>query len=249
MIFIIKKLVTHCLLPPGIFIILLLLACIFLKRRLKLLAFLFALFIYILSIGPTKDLLLVPLENSFVVPSLEEVKTGDAYVVLGGGVYDNAPDVDGKGTLSGDALARVLTAYKLYSISKKPVILSGGRIFGRTAEAEIAKRTLISFGVNEKDIIAESKSIDTYENALFVKEIADAHRISRIVLVTSAYHMKRSHLLFSRRFRDIIPYPAGYLTSRTRYDVLSFLPGAAALADSSLALKEYMGIAFYRIRP
>jgi uncharacterized SAM-binding protein YcdF (DUF218 family) len=249
MIFIAKKLITHCLLPPGIFIILLLLACIFLKRRLKLLALFFALFIYILSIGPTKDLLLVPLEDSFPVPSIEEVKRGDAYVVLGGGIYDNAPDVDGKGTLSGDALARVFTAYKLYRISKKPVILSGGRILGRTAEAEIAKRTLLSFGVGEKDIITESKSIDTYENAQFVKELSDTHKINRIILVTSAYHMKRSHLLFSRHFREIIPYPAGYLTSRIKYDVLSFLPSAASLADVSLAMKEYMGIVFYKIKP
>ena len=249
MTFIAKKLITHCLLPPGIFIVFLLLVSIFLKRRLKLLALFFALFIYILSIGPTKDLLLVPLEDSFPVPSLEEVNKGNAYVVLGGGIYDNTPDIDGKGTLSGDALARVLAAYKLYRISKKPIILSGGRIFGRAAEAEIAKRTLISLGASEKDIITESKSIDTYENALFVKEIADARKVSRIVLVTSAYHMKRSHLLFSRHFREVIPYPAGYLTSRTGYDVLSFMPSAASLADASIATKEYMGIAFYRIMP
>jgi uncharacterized SAM-binding protein YcdF (DUF218 family) len=249
MIFIVKKLITHCLLPPGIFIILLLIAFVFLKRRLRFVALLFALFIYVLSIGPTKDLLLVPLEDSFPVPAIETVKTGDAYVVLGGGIYDNAPDVDGKGTLSGDALARVLAAYKLYRISKKPVILSGGRILGRTAEADIAKRTLLSLGVGEKDIITESKSMDTYENAMFVKELCDAHKIKRIVLVTSAYHMKRSHLLFSRHFREIIPCPAGYITSRTKYDALSFLPSAAALADLSLAMKEYMGIAFYRIKP
>ena len=249
MAFIFKKVITHCLLPPGIFIMLLLFACIFLKRRLRILALVFALFIYMLSIGPTKDLLLIPLEDSFPIPSIEEIKRGDAYVVLGGGIYDNAPDVDGKGALSGDALARVLAANKLYRISKKPVILSGGRIFGRTAEAEIAKRTLASLGVSEKDIITESKSIDTYENALFVKEIADARNISRIVLVTSAYHMKRSRLLFGRHFREIIPYPAGYLTSRIGYDALSFLPSAAALADLSLAIKEYMGIAFYRIKP
>jgi len=249
MTFIFKKVITHCLLPPGIFIILLLFACIFLKRRLRILALFFALFIYMLSIGPTKDLLLIPLEDSFPIPSIEDIKRGDAYVVLGGGIYDNAPDVDGKGTLSGDALPRVLTAYKLYRISKKPLILSGGRIFGRTAEAQIAKRTLLSLGVSEKDIITESKSVDTYENALFVKEIADAYKMSRIVLVTSAYHMKRSHLLFGRHFREIVPYPAGHITSRIGHDALSFLPSAAALADVSLAMKEYMGIAFYRIKP
>jgi uncharacterized SAM-binding protein YcdF (DUF218 family) len=249
MVFIIKKVVTQCLLPPGIFIILLLLAFVFLKRRVRFLALFFALFIYILSIGPTSNLLLAPLENSFPVPSLEEVKTGHAYVVLGGGIYDNAPDVDGKGALSGDSLVRLLTAYKLYKICKKPIILSGGSIFGRGAEADIAKRTLLSLGAGEKDIITEPKSIDTHESAQFVREVSDKHRIGRIVLITSAYHMKRSHLLFSRHFREIIPYPAGYLTSRAGHDVLSFLPSAAALADLSAAMKEYMGIAFYKIKP
>lgn len=249
MLFIVKKVITLCILPPGIFIISFLLAFIFVKRRLRFLALFFALFIYILSIGPTSNLLLAPLENSFPVPSLEEVKTGDAYVVLGGGVYDNAPDVDGKGALSGDALVRLLTAYKLYRICKKPIILSGGNIFGKTAEADIAKRTLLSLGAAEKDIITESKSVDTHESAQFVRELSDRHAIKRIILITSAYHMKRSHLLFSRHFREIIPYPAGYLTSGAGYNVLSFLPSATALADFSIAMKEYMGIAFYKIKP
>jgi uncharacterized SAM-binding protein YcdF (DUF218 family) len=61
--------------------------------------------------------------------------------------------------------------------------------------------------------------------------------------------MKRSHLLFSRHFHEVIPYSAGYLASGVGYDVLSFLPSAAALADLSVAMKEYMGIVFYKIKP
>jgi hypothetical protein len=60
--------------------------------------------------------------------------------------------------------------------------------------------------------------------------------------------MKRGFDAFLKALRTYLPYPAGYRTSRAEYDVLSFLPSASNLYDISLALKEYMGIVFYKVR-
>jgi uncharacterized SAM-binding protein YcdF (DUF218 family) len=246
MTFILKKIITYAVIPPGCFIFLLLIFAVFLKKRSRIFAILLAALLYSGSIEPAKDLLLAPLEDAYRPPALTEVKKGSAYVVLGGGVNDSAPDIDGKGTPGDSALTRLICAYRLYRIDRKPIILSGGAIFNRQPEAEILKRILLSLGVNEKDIFTEAKSRDTFENAKYVKELSEKHRINRIVLITSAFHMKRSMLLFDKFFKETIPCPTGYNVSKTQYNLLSYLPNAGNLDSIAIALKEYMGIIFYK---
>jgi uncharacterized SAM-binding protein YcdF (DUF218 family) len=245
--FILKKIITFSILPPGIFILLLLLGAIFLKKRLKLFLVSLAILLYIFSIEPTKDLLLVPLENAFKIPSINEVKTYDAYVVLGGGIYDNAPDIDGIGIPGEDALARIVCAFRLFRLSKKPIIFSGGSIGERKPESEVAKKLFLFMGIDENYIVSDNRSMDTFENAAYVKNLADKHKITKIVLITNAYHMKRSKMLFDKHFKEVLPFPTGYKTSRMKYDVFSYLPNAGNIAIISVAIKEYLGIIFYKI--
>jgi uncharacterized SAM-binding protein YcdF (DUF218 family) len=246
-VFILKKIITSIFLPLGFVIILLLLFAFFMQKRFRTLMVILAVLIYVLSINPTAEIFMRPLEDAYKPASFVEVSTCDAYVVLGGGINENVPDIDGKGTLSSYALPRVMTAFRLYLKAKKPIIFSGGKIFDRAPEAEIARRFLISLGVPSYHIITEAKSIDTYENAQYVKEIADAHQFRKILLITSAAHMKRSYLLFNKRFKEIVPYPTDYRTSRGNYDVLSFLPNAWSLGLVEFAAKEYLGILFYKL--
>jgi len=245
--FLIKKLITYTIIPPGIFILILIFAGLFTKKRCRVFVLTLAALIYISSIEPTKDLLIKPLEDAYKIPSITEIKQADAYVVLGAGVHDYAPDIDGTGTLTNDATMRLICAYRLYRANKRPIIISGGQVMGRRAEAEISKRVLISLGVEEKQIIGEMESKDTYENAKFVKAIADMHNIKNIVVITNAYHMSRSMLLFGKHFKDPIACPTGYYTSRTKYNLLSFLPQGNNIDDIGIALKEYLGILFYKI--
>ena len=234
-------------LPVGLVIILLVLSAAFMQKRLRACVVILAGLIYVLSTGPAAELFMRLLEDAYKPASFAEVATGDAYVVLGGGINENVPDMDGTGTLSSYSLPCVVTAYRLYMRAKKPIIFSGGKIFNKAPEAEIAKRFLISLGVPPHHIITEAKSIDTYENAQYVKEIADRNHFRKIVLITSAFHMKRSCLLFNKQFKEIIPYPTDYRTSRGSYDVLSFLPNAWNFSLVEIAVKEYLGILFYQL--
>ncbi|MCX8111429.1 MAG: YdcF family protein [Syntrophorhabdaceae bacterium] len=247
MLFFLKKLITYSIVPPGIIILLLILSAIFLRKRLKLFIIIVALAIYGLSIEPVKDLFVIPLEDAYRLPSISEVKTCDAYVVLGGGINENAPDLDGEGQLSNDSLPRVVEAYRLYTHHKRPIILSGGKVYGIKAEADIAKRFLKSLGVDDTHIITEDKSRDTRENAQFVKEIAEKKGIKKVVLITSAFHLKRSVLLFKKYYPQVLPYPTGYRTSRSVYTVMSYMPEAGNIAYIAYSIKEYLGIMFYRL--
>ncbi len=236
-----------CIVPPGLLIVLSLVLAFFAKKRLRLLLILFACFIYLLSISPTADLFIAPLERGYTIPSTEVIRQCDVYVILGGGANEEAPTLDGKGMPFGDALFRVMGAYRAYLLFPKPIIISGGGIYGREPEAEITKRFLLSLNVKESHIIAESKSWDTYENARFTSEICKARGFKRILLFTNAFHMKRSTLLFNKFFDGVIPFPTGHRDSGGRHDLFSFLPDASNMAEIAMAMKEYMGILFYRI--
>jgi uncharacterized SAM-binding protein YcdF (DUF218 family) len=249
MTFILKKIITCAVVPPGCFIVPFLLFAVFLKKKSRFFALLLAVLFYFFSIQPASDMLLMPLEYTYKPPTLAEVKAGNAYVILGGGVNDFAPDIDGEGTIGDVALQRLICAYRLYRIDKKPIIFSGGKIFERRPEAEIAKRILLSLGVSEKDVFMEGKSRDTFENAQYVKELSEKHNINKVILITSAFHMKRSMLLFDKFFKGTIPCPTGYNTSKTKYDLMSYLPNAGNLESIAIALKEYMGILFYKVFP
>lgn len=234
-------------LPLGFLIILLLLSAAFIRKSLRICAIILAGFIYVLSITPTVELFIKPLEDAYKPAPFAEVAAADAYVVLGGGINEGVPDIEGRGTLSSSALSRVMTAFRLYMKAKKPIVFSGGKIFNRAPEAEIARRFLVSLGVPSHHIITETKSMDTYENAQYAKEIADKYQFKKIVLITSAIHMKRSYLLFNKQFKEIVPYPADYQISRGSYDLLSFLPNAWNLNLVEIAVKEYLGILFYKL--
>lgn len=246
--FVLKKLITSLLLPPGFIIISMLVFACFAKKKLRFSALILAGFVYLLSIEPTAEFLLKPLEDAHRPSSLSDMRACDAYVVLGSGALENIPDIDGKGLLGPSSLQRVMTAYRLYRIHTKPIIISSGRIFDRGSETVIAKRLLVSFGVPGNHIIEETKSVDTLENARYTKEIADTYGLRKIVLITSASHMNRSYMLFSRHFKVIAPYPTDYQSARSGYDLLSFLPNAGSLSATSVAMKEYLGILFYRIQ-
>ncbi len=245
--FVLKKILTAMCLPLGFIILFLFFSAFFIKEKLKIWVVAIALLICALSIDPTAGFILMPLEDTHKPASLAEVKTCDVYVVLGAGVTENVPDIAGNGMLNTSALSRAMTAYRLYLGAQKPIIFSGGKIFNRTAEAEIAKRFLISLGVPSQHIIVEEKSTDTFENARYVKEIADRYKFKKIVLITSAFHMKRSYLLFGKQFREIVTYPTDYKVSRGSYDLLNFLPNTTSLGMVETAVKEYLGLLYYKL--
>jgi uncharacterized SAM-binding protein YcdF (DUF218 family) len=70
----------------------------------------------------------------------------------------------------------------------------------------------------------------------------------RIILVTSAFHMRRAKMLFERQGFEVEPFPVDFQTSdRPRTTILSFLPKAEFLEDSETAMREGVGILYYSI--
>ena len=116
------------------------------------------------------------------------------------------------------------------------------------SEAESAATLLQEWAVPGQAILLENKSRNTRENALFSRQILQSRGASRILLVTSAFHMPRASAVFRKLGFQVIPAPANFQTAEDQGLLLRILPSAESLAGSELALKEWLGLLVYRLR-
>jgi len=248
--FLFKKLVAPFLLPPGLFILALLLSGVFLifwhRRKIGIFNLVVGLLFWILCSAPFSNFLMRGLESDFQIP--QPVK-GDVIVLLGGGSIDNVPDFSGYGIPTDRMIGRIVTAVRLQKYLNIPIIISSGKVHkNSSAGAFIAKRFLIDLGVEEGQIVIEDKSRDTYENAKYTREICLRNGYKNPILVTSASHLKRSLLSFRKVGIDIMPYPANFRSKRIQnYELYSYLPHSSHLMTTTIALHEYLGILFYNL--
>ncbi|WP_457596320.1 YdcF family protein [Hydrogenimonas sp.] len=247
MIHLLSKLFTAFLLPPGLFVTLALAgALLFRRARYYLLGI--ALALYALSIEPVADSLLGPLENPYRQTGLPE--RADVVVSLGGGNIRGNPI-----PLTDEALKRHLFGLSIAKQLDIPLIVSGtgdegydefqGLVDSLRAlspllcdDIEVARRYRRTYVV-----IPETRSGDTYENARFSMALVDKKEPT-VIVVTSAYHMRRALRLF--RLAGVEhPYPAAvnfYIAPGRRYDWRSFVPSIWAFLNSYRALHEYAGL-------
>lgn len=201
--------------------------------------------LWLLSTPFLADVLLHTLE----VPPLsltDKPNAADAIVVLGGGTYFNAPEY-GNDTVGNASLERIRYAAKLYKITGKPILLTGGTPLGnRISEAALMKSVLEQeFDTPVKWV--EDKSDNTLENARYSYHLLQQSGIKRIYLVTHAWHMPRSLSVFQAVGFEVIPAPTAY-TTRYKTNLMTFMPNADALVASRIYLHEIIGILWYRLK-
>ena len=162
-------------------------------------------------------------------------------------MYDEAPDLSGVGVPYQSVQAGIITAVKLQKKVNVPIIVSGGKVYKfKKAEAPIMKRFLMDLGISDDRIILEENSRDTFENAKYTKKVCENLGFKNPILITSTYHMKRSVLSFRKVGLEVIPFPAIFPSWRDKqYHWNDYLPGN--FEKFSMAFREYLGIAYYKI--
>ncbi len=233
--------------PPGVFVTLAFcIAAVKLIKSRKQAALwaAFAVLLWGASLNPVGKAALSGLEYAYLPPS--EVKA-DAVVILSAGIQEGAPQPFGCAALSGVSVERAAEAARLYRKYNLPLVITGGAAFSRGSEAGAIKQYLVSLGVPENRMLTEERARDTSENALFSKRLCDEKGYRRIVLVTSAYHMRRSVWAFEKAgFRDIVPWPVGYSSATGGQTCwMDCLPGSYDLLRR--AAQERLGLLYYRL--
>lgn len=232
-------------LPPGLFIILLVILTVYLSRingRIAALLGLGTLMFYLLCTGFVAEKFMGSLEKMYSTPENIEETGVDVIVLLGGGAITDVQDVDGTGTLCASPANRLLTAVRLQKILNVPILLSGGQGQDKTSsEAIISGRVLKSLGVPEDKILLEDKSINTTQNAVYSAEILREKNFQHPLVVTSAFHMRRAVLNFSRQGIEVIPYPTDFTVShKPKFHYTKLRPQASALLLNVTVMQEVL---------
>ncbi|MDX8396383.1 MAG: YdcF family protein [Mariprofundaceae bacterium] len=247
-----SKAISQLILPPAVLILLGILGVVFWKKRWGRGCVVVSLALFwMLSTEPVRDILLDPLESQYPVLNIEQLNTENtAIILLGGGIYEDAPEYGGVDQLSNHAMMRTLYAADIAEKSGLNVYATGGRPLSEENEAEgdIMRRWLIRLGVPEQRVFAESFANNTWENAAYMRTMLEKKDVDKIVLVTTAWHMPRSVWSFEAHGFTVIPAPCTFLTKQKDYDLRSYLPHWGVFNDSALALHEYLVLFWYRLR-
>lgn len=151
-----------------------------------------------------------------------------------------------------DRVTHTIQLYKLGKINK--ILITGGQGLNPTnpnAEADLLADFMIVAGVPKEDILVEHKAVNTRENALFTKSILEASGFdlqAESLLITSAFHMKRSKGCFDRVGIPTVTFPVDYYASDLQLTFKSLVqPSPDALVRWHILVKEWVGLAAYKV--
>lgn len=171
--------------------------------------------------------------------------------VLAGGL--SAYDRSGKGYFN-QASDRFIQTTRLYHQGLvNYVLVTGGN--GRLdrsypPEGIFLQHELIANGVPSDHIILDAKSRNTQENAAFSKILYDSMHFSKpAILVTSAMHMKRCQLEFTKAGLTTIAYPSNFEVIPDKASIAKLIwPDFSLTQRWKSVIKEWVGYCIARYR-
>ena len=197
--------------------------------------------------GPGGAWLALPLEARFAQSSDTPAPAG--IIVLGGAVKNRTPLGDRdmlEMNEAGERVTAMLLLARRYPQAK--IVFTGG--YGELLdygppEADEVRAHIGALGLDPARIIFEDKSRNTYENAVFSKNLIDPKPGERWLLVTSSWHMPRSIGCFRKAGFPVEAFPVDFRTDgrndSTR--IAGSLSGGLFLTD--LAAHEWVGLLAY----
>jgi uncharacterized SAM-binding protein YcdF (DUF218 family) len=238
---------------PQVWILLLLLYSIFTKsekrRKKTLIITLLVFFIFTNSFLVNESLLLWE-EEPVAISSLNK---GQTAVVLTGVANSQKASTDR--VYFGRGADRVLHTVQLYQAGKvQKILISGGSgsLTGKDIpEANQLKKVFIYCGVPENVILLENKSRNTHESAQYCKKLIDSLGIKqKLLLITSAFHMKRSKDCFSKAGLSTAIFPVDYYTSDRKNTLTPdnlLIPSSDAMSKWAMLMHEIIGYLTYKV--
>ncbi|MGO9674617.1 MAG: YdcF family protein [Methylocella sp.] len=215
-------------------------------RRLSAAAMLGLLVILFTPLGAA---LLRPLENRFPPPSADfPAPTG--IIVLGGGLDEAKSEARGQTMLSGDGMRLIAGLQLARRYPTARLIFTGGSgnfLEQAPSEATGVQKFWLDLGEPGDRMSFESKSRNTWENALFTRDLVKPKPGETWLLVTSAWHMPRSMGIFRRVGFNVTAYPVAYRTFGDDRDWWLPVSASDRISTLDLAIREWIGLLAYRL--
>ena len=204
----------------------------------------------VVGLLPIGEWLTVPLENRFRRADLGRGPPPTGIVILGGAEDARAwPPRELAGL--NESAERYTEAIALARrFPRMRVAFTGGTsllVLNAVGESVTAGRLLEALGVDKARLTLEGRARDTYENAVFTKQLVNPAPGERWLLITSAWHMPRAMGCFRQAGFPVEPWPVDYRTNG-HYRLWPNERIADGLRELDAAAREYVGLLMYYLR-
>jgi uncharacterized SAM-binding protein YcdF (DUF218 family) len=149
---------------------------------------------------------------------------------------------------------RVTHALNLYHAGKvKKILFTGGspRLFeDPSRDNSPIFDFYVMCGVAPEDILIESSSRNTHENASYVKELVEKNAENgKVILITSAFHMRRAEGCFRKAGINVTGFSTDFNSAlpRDRFKLGGLIPSLEILNSWDFLIKEWVGYLAYRL--
>ena len=197
----------------------------------------------IISTGFLPNLLISSLENEYKPFKLDQINdTSKVYILVLGAGHTADPKLSANKQLTSNALGRLVEGIRIHGmLLESKLVLSGGPGTETTAHAEVLKKTALMLGVEEINIITLPTTENTADEAKQYLQL-DSQK-HQLILVTEAYHMPRSMMIFEKMGLNPIPAPSNYLYKKgDKIEFSKWLPNANNIYKMEIAIHEYAGM-------
>ena len=231
---------------------------LYLLLNVKYLLYISILILYIFSSGIASSLLWKFIEYPWERFSVNQIEKADAIVVLSSSIsFAKGKD----NIVEWGNYNRFIAGIELLKNNKSNLLIftGGSDKYSRSLPliGSFYKEQAISLDVPAEKIITTQSVINTFEEVSEVARLLESSDFPdrpHILLVTDAFHMHRSLMLFGRHEIVVTPYPVGFKSGyqyrpHNLANPLFWLPNASCLNLSSIALREILGRLKYCIFP
>ena len=212
-------------------------------------------FLIIFSNGLFADILWRLLEYPWKRVDYSLVAPSDGIVVLSGGRH--LPPGNSK-IIEWHDPDRFIAGINLYKKNKSNRLIFTGGIVPFTSdlppEGNIYIEEAISMGIPKNDLFTTDPVNNTLQEAKAIKKLLDNELPliqKRIILVTSAFHMKRAKKIFESEGISVQPYPVDFSSNVSFYSSLRnpliWMFSSSSLNKSSSAIREIIGRFVYGV--
>ena len=202
----------------------------------------------LMTFSPLGAFLAAPLETRFPPPPAN-MPTPDGIIVLGGAIDEKLSKKLDRPVLIDSAAERLTAPLALkqkYPFAR--IIFTGGSAAlqgSDFSEADGVRRFWRELGFVSNNIDYEDRSRNTFENAIYARELAHPKPGESWLLVTSAMHMPRSVGIFRRAGFPVVAFPVDYRTDGDPSFFSAPRFPLRAIGVVQFAAHEWIGLAVY----
>jgi uncharacterized SAM-binding protein YcdF (DUF218 family) len=199
----------------------------------------------------TTHSVVVKLVSSYEMPyqPIAKGKIFDCAIVLSGGSHYDSFSSSLQFNQAAERLTEPVILYRKGIVKKLMITGGSANVFPPyQKEAVYVKMFWKDMGVAEKDIIIESESRNTIENAIFSKRLLEdsVYLKKNILLITSALHAPRSEYIFKKNGFEVDMYPVDFIISRggeSKFRIENnLLPKSGAIVLWEALIHEWVGM-------